>query len=151
MNWWLRPVQAVEEDGGAGGQIGLRIKVPCRAAARRRAASTPAGLDLANEHRLKIALFRLPTALQVAGQADLEQSVGDGEMQPVINCGREPEDLSSAWLYGTTETEVEQALESAVNNAPIWLPPAAGACRHSGTRGGADGRSDAAAYRHSGA
>ena len=53
----------------------------------------------------------------------LEQPVADGEMQPVINPA-EPKDIVG-YVREATEAEVEQALESAVNNAPIWFatPP----------------------------
>ena len=40
-------------------------------------------------------------------------------MQPVINPA-EPKDIVG-YAREATEAEVEQALESAVNNAPIWF------------------------------
>lgn len=54
----------------------------------------------------------------------LEQSVAAGEMSPVINPA-EPKDIVG-YVREATPREVEQALESAVNNAPIWFatPPA---------------------------
>ncbi|WP_395225456.1 aldehyde dehydrogenase family protein, partial [Escherichia coli] len=50
--------------------------------------------------------------------------VAAGEMSPVINPA-EPKD-TVGYVRGATLREVEQALESAVNNAPIWFatPPA---------------------------
>jgi RHH-type proline utilization regulon transcriptional repressor/proline dehydrogenase/delta 1-pyrroline-5-carboxylate dehydrogenase len=53
----------------------------------------------------------------------LEQPVADGEMQPVINPA-EPKDIVG-YVREATEAEVDQALDSAVNNAPIWFatPP----------------------------
>ena len=54
----------------------------------------------------------------------LEQPVAAGEMSPVINPA-EPKDIVG-YVREATPREVEQALESAVNNAPIWFatPPA---------------------------
>ena len=53
----------------------------------------------------------------------LEQPVDDGDMQPVINPA-EPKDIVG-YVREATEAEVDQALDSAVNNAPIWFatPP----------------------------
>lgn len=53
----------------------------------------------------------------------LEQPAADGEMQPVINPA-EPKDIVG-YEREATEAEVDQALDSAVNNAPIWFatPP----------------------------
>ena len=53
----------------------------------------------------------------------LEQPVADGDMQPVINPA-EPKDIVG-YVREATEAEVDQALDSAVNNAPIWFatPP----------------------------
>ncbi|XNM90018.1 hypothetical protein ACLK1X_05840 [Escherichia coli] len=50
----------------------------------------------------------------------LEQPVAAGEMSPVINPA-EPKDIVG-FVREATPREVEQALESAVNNAPICLP-----------------------------
>lgn len=50
----------------------------------------------------------------------LEQPVAAGEMSPVINPA-EPKDIVG-YVREATPREVELALESAVNNAPIWLP-----------------------------
>ena len=53
----------------------------------------------------------------------LEQPVADGDMQPVINPA-EPKDIVG-YVREATDAEVDQALDSAVNNAPIWFatPP----------------------------
>lgn len=53
----------------------------------------------------------------------LEQPVADGEMTPVINPA-EPKDIVG-WGREATESEVEQALQNAVNQAPVWFatPP----------------------------
>ena len=84
-----------------------------------------AGLDLANEHRLaSLSSALLNSALQKwQAKPMLEQPVVDGEMQPVINPA-EPKDIVG-YVREATDAEVEQALESAVNNAPIWFatPP----------------------------
>ena len=54
----------------------------------------------------------------------LEQPVAAGEMSPVIN----PAEPKILWalLREATPREVEQALESAVNNAPIWFAHSSG-------------------------
>ncbi len=147
------PVQAVEKMAAQEGQIGLphpKIALPRELYGAGRVNS--AGLDLANEHRLaSLSSALLNSALQKwqAG-ADPEQSVEDGEMQPVINPA-EPKDIVG-YVREATEAEVEQATgERGEQRTNLVCHPAAGACRHSGTRGGSDGRSDAAAYRHSGA
>jgi RHH-type proline utilization regulon transcriptional repressor/proline dehydrogenase/delta 1-pyrroline-5-carboxylate dehydrogenase len=89
----------------------------------------------------------------MAGKPMLEQPVADGEMQPVINPA-EPKDIVG-YVREATEAEVQQALDSAVNNAPIWFAtppqeraaileraavlmedPDADADRHSGARSG---------------
>ena len=84
-----------------------------------------AGLDLANEHRLaSLSSALLNSALQKwQAKPILEQPVADGEMQPVINPA-EPKDIVG-YVREATEAEVDQALDSAVNNAPIWFatPP----------------------------
>lgn len=110
------------------------------------------GLDLANEHRLaSLSSALLNSALQKwQAKPILEQPVADGEMQPVINPA-EPKDIVG-YVREATEAEVDQALDSAVNNAPIWVrDTAARAWRHSGTCCGADGRPDAVAHRDPGA
>jgi len=120
------PVQAVEKMAAQEGQIGLphpKIAQPRELYGAGRVNS--AGLDLANEHRLaSLSSALLNSALQKwQARPILEQSVEDGEMQPVINPA-EPKDIVG-YVREATETEVQQALESAVNNAPIWFatPP----------------------------
>lgn len=120
------PVQAVEKMAAQEGQIGLphpKIALPRELYGAGRVNS--AGLDLANEHRLaSLSSALLNSALQKwQAKPILEQSVEDGEMQPVINPA-EPKDIVG-YAREATEAEVEQALESAVNNAPIWFatPP----------------------------
>ncbi|WP_064590465.1 L-glutamate gamma-semialdehyde dehydrogenase, partial [Enterobacter hormaechei] len=120
------PVQAVEKLAAQEGQIGLphpKIALPRELYGAGRVNS--AGLDLANEHRLaSLSSALLNSALQKwQAKPILEQSVEDGEMQPVINPA-EPKDIVG-YAREATEAEVEQALESAVNNAPIWFatPP----------------------------
>lgn len=120
------PVQAVEKMAAQEGQIGLphpKIALPRELYGAGRVNS--AGLDLANEHRLaSLSSALLNSALQKwQARPILEQSVEDGEMQPVINPA-EPKDIVG-YVREATEAEVEQALESAVNNAPIWFatPP----------------------------
>ncbi|CZZ83570.1 bifunctional DNA-binding transcriptional regulator/proline dehydrogenase/pyrroline-5-carboxylate dehydrogenase [Enterobacter hormaechei] len=120
------PVQAVEKMAAQEGQIGLphpKIALPRELYGAGRVNS--AGLDLANEHRLaSLSSALLNSALQKwQAKPILEQSVEDGEMQPVINPA-EPKDIVG-YVREATEAEVEQALESAVNNAPIWFatPP----------------------------
>lgn len=49
----------------------------------------------------------------------LEQPVAAGEMSPVINPA-EPKDIVG-YVREATPREVDQALENAVNNAPIWF------------------------------
>jgi len=120
------PVQAVEKMAAQEGQIGLphpKIALPRELYGAGRVNS--AGLDLANEHRLaSLSSALLNSALQKwQAKPILEQSVEDGEMQPVINPA-EPKDIVG-YVREATEAEVDQALESAVNNAPIWFatPP----------------------------
>ncbi len=75
----------------------------------------------------------------------LEQPVAAGEMSPVINPA-EPKDIVELYCVKATPREVEQALESAVNNAPIWFatPPAERAANFA-SRCRANGKPDAAA------
>ena len=118
------PVQAVEKMAAQEGQIGLphpKIALPRELYGAGRVNS--AGLDLANEHRLaSLSSALLNSALQKwQAKPILEQSVEDGEMQPVINPA-EPKDIVG-YVREATEAEVDQALESAVNNAPIWFAP----------------------------
>ncbi len=120
------PVQAVEKMAAQEGQIGLphpKIALPRELYGAGRVNS--AGLDLANEHRLaSLSSALLNSALQKwQAKPILEHSVEDGDMQPVINPA-EPKDIVG-YAREATEAEVDQALESAVNNAPIWFatPP----------------------------
>ena len=120
------PVLAVEKMAAQEGQIGLphpKIALPRELYGKGRVNS--AGLDLANEHRLaSLSSALLNSALQKwQAKPMLEQPVVDGEMQPVINPA-EPKDIVG-YVREATDAEVEQALESAVNNAPIWFatPP----------------------------
>lgn len=120
------PVQAVEKMAAQEGQIGLphpKIALPRELYGKGRVNS--AGLDLANEHRLaSLSSALLNSALQKwQAKPMLEQPVADGDMQPVINPA-EPKDIVG-YVREATEAEVDQALDSAVNNAPIWFatPP----------------------------
>ena len=120
------PVQAVEKIAAQEGQIGLphpKIALPRELYGKGRVNS--AGLDLANEHRLaSLSSALLNSALQKwQAKPMLEQPVADGDMQPVINPA-EPKDIVG-YVREATEAEVDQALDSAVNNAPIWFatPP----------------------------
>jgi RHH-type proline utilization regulon transcriptional repressor/proline dehydrogenase/delta 1-pyrroline-5-carboxylate dehydrogenase len=83
------------------------------------------GLDLANEHRLASLSSALLNSALHKWQAKpiLEQPVADGEMQPVVNPA-EPKDVVG-YVREASEQEVSQAIDSAVNNAPIWFatPP----------------------------
>lgn len=104
------PVQAVEKMAAQEGQIGLphpKIALPRELYGAGRVNS--AGLDLANEHRLaSLSSALLNSALQKwQARPILEQSVEDGEMQPVINPA-EPKDIVG-YVREATETEVEQA------------------------------------------
>ncbi len=61
----------------------------------------------------------------MAGLANAGRPVAAGEMSPVINPA-EPKDIVG-FVREATPREVEQALESAVNNAPIYpLPHSSG-------------------------
>ena len=120
------PVQAVEKMAAQEGQLGLphpKIALPRELYGAGRVNSS--GLDLANEHRLaSLSSALLNSALQKwQAKPILEQAVADGEMQPVINPA-EPKDIVG-FVREATEQEVELALDSAVNNAPIWFatPP----------------------------
>ncbi|MGL4200359.1 MAG: L-glutamate gamma-semialdehyde dehydrogenase, partial [Enterobacter roggenkampii] len=120
------PVQAVEKMAAQEGQIGLphpKIALPRELYGKGRVNS--AGLDLANEHRLaSLSSALLNSALQKwQAKPMLEQPVADGDMQPVINPA-EPKDIVG-YVREATDAEVDQALDSAVNNAPIWFatPP----------------------------
>jgi RHH-type proline utilization regulon transcriptional repressor/proline dehydrogenase/delta 1-pyrroline-5-carboxylate dehydrogenase len=120
------PVQAVEKMAAQEGQIGLpHPKIPLPRELYGKGRVNSAGLDLANEHRLaSLSSALLNSALQKwQAKPILEQPVADGEMQPVINPA-EPKDIVG-YVREATEAEVDQALDSAVNNAPIWFatPP----------------------------
>ncbi|MFJ2973327.1 trifunctional transcriptional regulator/proline dehydrogenase/L-glutamate gamma-semialdehyde dehydrogenase [Kluyvera sp. NPDC087067] len=120
------PVQAVEKMALQEGTAGLphpKISLPRELYGSGRVNS--AGLDLANEHRLaSLSSSLLNSALQKwSAKPMLESAVTDGNMTPVINPA-EPKDIVG-YVREATESEVEHALESAVNNAPIWFatPP----------------------------
>jgi RHH-type proline utilization regulon transcriptional repressor/proline dehydrogenase/delta 1-pyrroline-5-carboxylate dehydrogenase len=105
------------------GQIGLphpKIALPRELYGTGRVNS--AGLDLANEHRLASLSSALLNSALHKWQAKpiLEQPVADGEMQPVINPA-EPKDIVG-YVREATEAEVDQALDSAVNNALSGSP-----------------------------
>lgn len=121
------PVTAVEKLAQQEGQTGLpHPKIPLPRDLYGHGRDNSAGLDLANEHRLaSLSSALLNSALQKwQALPMLEQSVAAGEMSPVINPA-EPKDIVG-YVREATPREVEQALESAVNNAPIWFatPPA---------------------------
>lgn len=120
------PVVAVEELARQEGQPGLpHPKIPLPRDLYGSGRINSAGLDLANEHRLASLSSSLLTNAQQQWQAKpmLEQPVDDGEMTPVINPA-EPKDIVG-YTRDATEKEVDQALENAVNSAPIWFatPP----------------------------
>jgi len=120
------PVLAVEKMAAQEGQVGLphpKIALPRELYGAGRINSS--GLDLANEHRLaSLSSSLLNSALQKwQAKPILEQPVSNGEMQPVVNPA-EPKDIVG-FAREATEQEVDLALDSAVNNAPIWFatPP----------------------------
>ncbi|AIR01899.1 trifunctional transcriptional regulator/proline dehydrogenase/L-glutamate gamma-semialdehyde dehydrogenase [Pluralibacter gergoviae] len=120
------PVCAVEELARQEGQPGLpHPKIPLPRELYGSGRVNSAGLDLANEHRLASLSSSLLTNAQQQWRAKpvLEQPVDDGEMAPVVNPA-EPKDIVG-YVRDATENEVEQALENAVNSAPIWFatPP----------------------------
>ncbi|WP_097485899.1 trifunctional transcriptional regulator/proline dehydrogenase/L-glutamate gamma-semialdehyde dehydrogenase [Escherichia coli] len=120
------PVTAVEKLAQQEGQTGLpHPKIPLPRDLYGHGRDNSAGLDLANEHRLaSLSSALLNSALQKwQALPMLEQPVAAGEMSPVINPA-EPKDIVG-YVREATPREVEQALESAVNNAPIWFatPP----------------------------
>ncbi|MHA6496698.1 proline dehydrogenase family protein, partial [Escherichia coli] len=121
------PVTAVEKLAQQEGQTGLpHPKIPLPRDLYGHGRDNSAGLDLANEHRLaSLSSALLNSALQKwQALPMLEQPVAAGEMSPVINPA-EPKDIVG-YVREATPREVELALESAVNNAPIWFatPPA---------------------------
>nr|WP_318382094.1 trifunctional transcriptional regulator/proline dehydrogenase/L-glutamate gamma-semialdehyde dehydrogenase [uncultured Enterobacter sp.] len=120
------PVSAVEKLAQKEGQAGLpHPKIPLPRDLYGNDRSNSAGLDLANEHRLaSLSSALLNTAVQKwQAKPMLEHAVDDGELTPVINPA-EPKDVVG-YVREATEAEVAQALESAVNSAPIWFatPP----------------------------
>ncbi|EMD9266988.1 trifunctional transcriptional regulator/proline dehydrogenase/L-glutamate gamma-semialdehyde dehydrogenase, partial [Cronobacter sakazakii] len=120
------PVSAVEQLAAQEGRVGLpHPKIPLPQDLYGEGRVNSAGLDLANEHRLaSLSSSLLNSALQKwRALPMLENAVDDGELAPVINPA-EPRDIVG-YAREATEAEVAQALESAVNNAPIWFatPP----------------------------
>ncbi|MDT3580397.1 trifunctional transcriptional regulator/proline dehydrogenase/L-glutamate gamma-semialdehyde dehydrogenase [Cronobacter malonaticus] len=120
------PVSAVEQLAAQEGRVGLpHPKIPLPQDLYGEGRVNSAGLDLANEHRLaSLSSSLLNSALQKWRTLPmLENAVDDGELAPVINPA-EPRDIVG-YAREATEAEVAQALESAVNNAPIWFatPP----------------------------
>lgn len=120
------PVMAVEKMALQEGASGLpHPKIPLPRELYGKGRINSAGLDLANEHRLaSLSSSLLNSALQKwSAKPMLENPVADGNMTPVINPA-EPKDIVG-YVREATANEVEQALDSAVNNAPIWFatPP----------------------------
>ncbi|HDI3020190.1 TPA: trifunctional transcriptional regulator/proline dehydrogenase/L-glutamate gamma-semialdehyde dehydrogenase [Cronobacter turicensis] len=120
------PVSAVEQLAAQEGRVGLpHPKIPLPQDLYGEGRVNSAGLDLANEHRLaSLSSSLLNCALQKwRALPMLEDAVDDGELASVINPA-EPRDIVG-YAREATEAEVAQALQSAVNNAPIWFatPP----------------------------
>lgn len=120
------PVQAVEKLAAQEGQFGLpHPKIPLPRELYGKGRINSAGLDLANEHRLaSLSSALLNSALQKwQAKPLLAQPVEDGEMQPVVNPA-DPRDVVG-YVREASEEEVEAALQSAIDNAPIWFatPP----------------------------
>ncbi|ELY4320535.1 trifunctional transcriptional regulator/proline dehydrogenase/L-glutamate gamma-semialdehyde dehydrogenase [Cronobacter turicensis] len=120
------PVSAVEQLAAQEGRVGLpHPKIPLPQDLYGEGRVNSAGLDLANEHRLaSLSSSLLNSALQKwRALPMLEDAVDDGELAPVSNPA-EPRDIVG-YAREATEAEVAQALQSAVNNAPIWFatPP----------------------------
>ncbi|HDK7227130.1 TPA: trifunctional transcriptional regulator/proline dehydrogenase/L-glutamate gamma-semialdehyde dehydrogenase [Cronobacter sakazakii] len=120
------PVSAVEQLAAQEGRVGLpHPKIPLPQDLYGEGRVNSAGLDLANEHRLASLSSSLLNSVLQKWRAlpMLENAVDDGELAPVINPA-EPRDIVG-YAREATEAEVAQALESAVNNAPIWFatPP----------------------------
>ncbi|MEX5381917.1 trifunctional transcriptional regulator/proline dehydrogenase/L-glutamate gamma-semialdehyde dehydrogenase [Cronobacter muytjensii] len=120
------PVSAVEKLAAQEGRVGLpHPKIPLPQDLYGEGRVNSAGLDLANEHRLaSLSSSLLNSALQKwRALPMLENAVEEGELSPVVNPA-EPRDIVG-YARDAREAEVAQALESAVNNAPIWFatPP----------------------------
>ncbi|EOY5421636.1 trifunctional transcriptional regulator/proline dehydrogenase/L-glutamate gamma-semialdehyde dehydrogenase [Cronobacter dublinensis] len=120
------PVSAVEKLAAQEGRVGLpHPKIPLPQDLYGEGRVNSAGLDLANEHRLaSLSSSLLNSALQKwRALPMLENAVEEGELTPVVNPA-EPRDIVG-YAREASETEVAQALQSAVNNAPIWFatPP----------------------------
>ncbi|EOC1286900.1 trifunctional transcriptional regulator/proline dehydrogenase/L-glutamate gamma-semialdehyde dehydrogenase [Cronobacter muytjensii] len=120
------PVSAVEKLAAQEGRVGLpHPKIPLPQDLYGEGRVNSAGLDLANEHRLaSLSSSLLNSALQKwRALPMLENAVEEGELSPVVNPA-EPRDIVG-YAREASEAEVAQALESAVNNAPIWFatPP----------------------------
>ncbi|EOL8970670.1 trifunctional transcriptional regulator/proline dehydrogenase/L-glutamate gamma-semialdehyde dehydrogenase [Cronobacter dublinensis] len=120
------PVSAVEKLAAQEGRVGLpHPKIPLPQDLYGEGRVNSAGLDLANEHRLaSLSSSLLNSALQKwRALPMLENAVEEGELAPVVNPA-EPRDIVG-YAREASEAEVAQALQSAVNNAPIWFatPP----------------------------
>ncbi|EKP4478241.1 trifunctional transcriptional regulator/proline dehydrogenase/L-glutamate gamma-semialdehyde dehydrogenase [Cronobacter dublinensis] len=120
------PVSAVEKLAAQEGRVGLpHPKIPLPQDLYGEGRVNSAGLDLANEHRLaSLSSSLLNSALQKwRALPMLENTVEEGELTPVVNPA-EPRDIVG-YAREASEAEVAQALQSAVNNAPIWFatPP----------------------------
>ncbi|MCS5931576.1 proline dehydrogenase family protein [Klebsiella pneumoniae subsp. pneumoniae] len=120
------PVSAVEKLAQQEGQgRPAASENPSAARSLRQRPGNSAGLDLANEHRLASLSSSLLNSALHKWQAlpMLEQPVAEGEMQPVVNPA-EPKDIVG-YVREASDAEVQQALTSAINNAPIWFatPP----------------------------
>ncbi|NDJ58192.1 trifunctional transcriptional regulator/proline dehydrogenase/L-glutamate gamma-semialdehyde dehydrogenase [Enterobacteriaceae bacterium 4M9] len=121
------PVEAVEKMAAREGMLGLphpKIPLPRELYGSDRANS--AGLDLANEHRLaSLSSALLNSASQKwLALPQLEEAVSEGNMEPVVNPA-DPTDIVG-FVREASEAEITRALDSAVNQAPIWFatPPA---------------------------
>ncbi|WP_417642275.1 trifunctional transcriptional regulator/proline dehydrogenase/L-glutamate gamma-semialdehyde dehydrogenase [Enterobacter kobei] len=120
------PVTAVEKLAAQEGRVGLpHPKIPLPRELYGNSRVNSAGLDLANEHRLaSLSSALLNSALQQwQALPVLEQPCETGELTPVTNPA-EPKDIVG-YTREATADEVERALESAVDQAPIWFatPP----------------------------
>ncbi|WP_455427681.1 trifunctional transcriptional regulator/proline dehydrogenase/L-glutamate gamma-semialdehyde dehydrogenase [Dryocola sp. LX212] len=120
------PVTATEGLASKEGQLGLphpKIALPKDLYGADR--SNSGGLDLANEHRLASLSSALLNSAAQKWQAlpILEEAVAEGDLVAVKNPA-EPND-TVGYMREATSEEVSRALESAVNNAPIWFatPP----------------------------